>query len=616
MSWSRALERKILKSSAHDQVCRFLKKEIPPFTAPKNARQWPKEAAMLRRRALEEVYLHGYTKRDLTAKPRVKWGKIIRPKGAPYIIRKVKYECYPDYWIPALLYEPKKLRGRVPVVLNPNGHHRGGKAAHYKQARCANLARRGMIALNFEFIGQSELEVDFQHNFQSHLTLTGLSGVGLFYLAMSKGLDVLLAHKNADSKRVCMTGLSGGGWQTIVLSALDKRITVSVPVAGYTSIRARVGCTRDIGDYEQCPPDMTTVADYDTYTAMLAPRPTLLITNENDECCFKTPDAKPVIYDAVRPTFKAMNALDNFEHHSNHDPGTHNYEADNRSQLYRFLNKHFGLDTPAHDLHQDSEILTESELKVGIDPSQPTMNQLAAERAVEICAKLNTPRTAYQRKQLRRRLETVIRLPAYTGRITQPKRTKNLLQGRLSVGPWQLPITAALSGKGKATSLHLSDYGRHTWRQHKPGDTNAFATDLLSTGEMAELPRQLMMIESSGHRLLGILVAQTLAAAKTIAARCGVHKIDLWAYGPVTCFVAMLSAGLTPDGFSKVTCYDGLGSLKYLLDWRIPYEQAQPLFCSDLLGTVDVPQIRSLMEGVTISEPSRAVIDEKIATAG
>jgi len=52
--------------------------------------------------------------------------------------------------VPALLYEPTNLSGRVPVVLNVNGHDGSGKVAAYKQARCINQAKRGMLALNDE----------------------------------------------------------------------------------------------------------------------------------------------------------------------------------------------------------------------------------------------------------------------------------------------------------------------------------------------------------------------------------------------------------------------------------------------------------------------------------
>ena len=52
---------------------------------------------------------------------------------------------------------------------------------------------------------------------------------------MRRGLDILLDHKHADPQRVAVAGLSGGGWQTIVISSLDTRVTLANPVAGYSS---------------------------------------------------------------------------------------------------------------------------------------------------------------------------------------------------------------------------------------------------------------------------------------------------------------------------------------------------------------------------------------------
>ena len=93
-------------------------------------------------------------------------------------------EGYPGMWVPALLYEPIGLKNKVPGVLNPNGHHAGGKAEIHKQARCINLAKRGMLALSTEFIGMGELTMNREHNRIGHMDLCGVAGVSVFYLAM------------------------------------------------------------------------------------------------------------------------------------------------------------------------------------------------------------------------------------------------------------------------------------------------------------------------------------------------------------------------------------------------------------------------------------------------
>ena len=62
--------------------------------------------------------------------------------GPGYRIKKLRFEAIPGLWIPALLYEPEQLKGRVPVVLNVNGHDSKGKTAPYKQIRLARLMQR------------------------------------------------------------------------------------------------------------------------------------------------------------------------------------------------------------------------------------------------------------------------------------------------------------------------------------------------------------------------------------------------------------------------------------------------------------------------------------------
>lgn len=610
MTFDKALKRKLLSTPIGNQVTGFLAKALPRFKAPTDPIDWLRKADVLRRQALDEVFLKGYPKSVVESKPKVVWGEVLKPR-APYVIRKLCYEAYPNYWIPALLYEPKKLSGKVPVVINPNGHHRGGKAADYKQVRCANLARRGMIALNFEFIGMSELEADAFHNDQAHLSLVGMRGVGLFYLAMRKGLDVLLDHKHADRRRVAMTGLSGGGWQTIVLSALDPRITVSVPVAGYTAVRARVTCPRDIGDLEQVPPDMTTLLDYDTMTAMLAPRPTLIIMNAKDDCCFRTETAKPVIFDAVRPTYRAFNAEDRFECYSNTDPGTHNYGADNRAQLYRFLDKHFKLRTPAGDVHDESELYTERELFAGISPSQPRMVDLAHRRAVELQAGYQTPKTDAARRKLRRAIANVIRLPKHPLRARVARSTSGLWEAEVKTGRWSAAVTARVVPGSKSACVLLRDQGRAGSDWRVPTDQTVAYVDLLGIGEAKPPANQAMLIETAGHRLLGIQVAQLLACAQAVARRFKVPRVSLRGYDVVSSTVCLIAAALHPERFTDLTRFGGLRTLRLLMSHGRHYEEAQSLFCADLLSVADIPQMESLATGVTLYQPMRNIPPER-----
>src|SRR5262249_33738818 len=226
--------------------------------------------------------------------------------------------------------------------LNVNGHDGNGKAAPYKQIRCINLAKRGILALNVEWLGMGQLRgTDYGHGRMNQIDLCGTSGLAPFYLNLKPGLDVLLSLENADPQRVAVTGLSGGGWQTIILSSLDTRVTLSNPVAGYSSFLTRIRHLKDLGDSEQTPCDLATVADYTHLTAMLAPRPLLLTYNAKDECCFEAGYALPPLRDAALPLFKLHGKENALRSHINEDPGTHNYEKDNRQAFYRMIGDHF-----------------------------------------------------------------------------------------------------------------------------------------------------------------------------------------------------------------------------------------------------------------------------------
>ena len=293
------------------------------------------------RQVLDNVVFRGIPQAWRGGKPKVVWHDVLETEHG-YRIRKLRFEALPDLWVPALLYEPDELPGKVPAILNVNGHAPTGKSTDFKQLRCINLAKRGMLALNLEWIGMGQLRTaGFKHNHLSRLDLCGRSGLSVFYLAMSRGLDVLLEHPHADLHRTAVTGLSGGGWQTILLSSLDTRVKLTVPVAGHSSIRQRLEHPGSIGDLEQIPNDLAQIASYVHLNALMTPRPMLMIYNTKDNCCFVADTVKPNTFDPVVPFYQQADAADKLEYYANSDPGTHNYDQDNREQLYRFLSRHF-----------------------------------------------------------------------------------------------------------------------------------------------------------------------------------------------------------------------------------------------------------------------------------
>jgi hypothetical protein len=93
----------------------------------KTATDWEREAERIRQDVLKNVVFRGEAAKWRDAKTGVEWFETLPGDG--YRIKKLRYEILPGFWIPALLYEPDKLDGKVPVSLAVNGHDGAGKVA-------------------------------------------------------------------------------------------------------------------------------------------------------------------------------------------------------------------------------------------------------------------------------------------------------------------------------------------------------------------------------------------------------------------------------------------------------------------------------------------------------
>jgi hypothetical protein len=106
------------------EMQRYCEARVPRLKVPATAAAWEAEASRLRAEVLQKVVYRGEAARWRDAPARVEWLGTI-PGGPGYRIKKLRYEALPGMWIPALLYEPEKLAGKVPVVMNVHGQPPG-----------------------------------------------------------------------------------------------------------------------------------------------------------------------------------------------------------------------------------------------------------------------------------------------------------------------------------------------------------------------------------------------------------------------------------------------------------------------------------------------------------
>ncbi len=149
-----------------------------------------------------------------------------------YAIHKILFQSLPSVYIPANLYVPAG-QGKFPAVLNSHGHWEGGKTGEIVQQTAQLLAKAGYVVLCMDAWGAGERGTAHRHEYHgAHLGGSLLAAdhtlLGFQLLDNLQGVNVLCALDFVDPGRIAAVGASGGGNQTMWLSALDARIKAAV----------------------------------------------------------------------------------------------------------------------------------------------------------------------------------------------------------------------------------------------------------------------------------------------------------------------------------------------------------------------------------------------------
>ncbi|HOW71224.1 MAG TPA: hypothetical protein PKY77_11535 [Phycisphaerae bacterium] len=597
---------------ALEEVARFCETRVPVMPTVTALEEWESLARRWRQDVLAKVVLRGEAARWAEGEVKVEWLETI-PGGAGYHIRKLRFEAVPGLWIPALLYEPDKLEGRVPVGLAVNGHEGIGKSVGYKQIRCINQVKRGMIVLNVEWLGMGQLRGEgFDHYRANQLDLCGTPAVSPFFLSMKRSLDILLKHPNADSARVAVAGLSGGGWQTIFISALDPRVTLCNPVAGYSSFATRARFVEDLGDPEQTPCDLATVVDYKHLTAMCAPRPTLLTYNAKDNCCFRADHALQPLLDAAGPIFELYEKGVHLRSHVNQDPGTHNFERGNREEFYKLLGGHFfaGQVFDWHEIACDDELKTHEQLLVALPGKNADFQSLALALSRDLPRDHRPPsdRSLVARWQKERRSLLRDRICFREYGLTAEKVGERQQGGikakfwRFGIGKeWTVPAVELSKGEGDRVAVLIADKGRKAAAGEADrllaGGYRVLAVDPFYLGESAvahHAALYVLLMGGVGERSLGVQAGQLVAVAKWARSGGGAKEVEIVAQGPRTSTMALAAAAADPEAIEKTSLIGPLVSLRQIIEKNWSMQDCPEQFCFGLLGQFDIADLAAL----------------------
>jgi hypothetical protein len=373
---------------------RSLGDKYHPWTPAATKAEWEKQSRAIRERVLVAAGLWPMPPKE-PLKP-VIHGRIDR---GDYTVEKVFFASQPGHYVSGNLYRPAKIKGKIPGVLCPHGHWKDGRfydagekearaqlsqgaeetivgARYPLQARMVQLARLGCVVFHYDMVGVADSQPighgDGFADAEAELRLQ--SALGLQTFNSIRALDFLLSLPEVDSKRIGVTGASGGGTQTFLLCAIDPRPTVAFP-AVMVSTNMQGGCVCENSDLLRVGINNVAIA------ALFAPKP-LAMSGAHDW----TIDIETKGLPELKQIYALYGQADNVRAKCFRQFG-HNYNRVSREMMDEWFNAHLNLGQKSPIVEQDFWPIDPKDLTVyDADHPRPADAKSAAELRKDMTA--------------------------------------------------------------------------------------------------------------------------------------------------------------------------------------------------------------------------------------
>jgi dienelactone hydrolase len=311
-----------------------------PRSFPKvsDAGEWNRRAEKIRQQILVSCGLW-----PMPEPPRLVANEFETIKREGYSVSKVYFRTAPGFYLAGNLYRPSNQgNGPFPAVLNPHGHWQQGRLADTPEgsipARCIAFARQGYIAFSYDMVGfndsqfaNSPTNLPFYNvhrllDTNREAILWNINSMGLQTWNSIQALSFLSSLPEVDCGRIACTGESGGGTQTFMLGAVDRRLAAQAPVV-MVSHTMQGGCSCENA------PGLRVEYSNMEFAAAAAPRPQMLIAATGDWTKTTLTYEGP----AIAAIYNLLGKNDNFSF--KRFDYNHNYNLTSREAVYAWLGK-------------------------------------------------------------------------------------------------------------------------------------------------------------------------------------------------------------------------------------------------------------------------------------
>lgn len=141
---------------------------------------------------------------------------------------RVTYATTRGMRIPAIIYRPESLKGRLPAIVVVNGHG-GDKTSWYAFYTGVLYARAGAVVLTYDPLGEDERNKDRLSDARAHDEVLPRADMparlgGQMIADIMQSVGYLAQRPDVDRSRIAVAAFSMGSFHAAIAGALDTRV--------------------------------------------------------------------------------------------------------------------------------------------------------------------------------------------------------------------------------------------------------------------------------------------------------------------------------------------------------------------------------------------------------